>query len=108
MPFASKDTATDSKGKIKKGYKEVTDKNGKVRYMTETPPKSGLKVTKDKKGVIKVSKVEQKAPAKKTAPKESKESKESKASKASKTPKKKVEKKEQAEEVEKVDFSVQP
>lgn len=103
MPFCKQTDATDSKGKIKNGFKEITDKNGKKRYMSETPaPK--LKVTKDKKGVIKVSKVEQKAPAKKTALKESKASKTPKTPKTPKTSKKKEE---VDDSIEKVDFSVQ-
>lgn len=37
MPFASASQATDSKGKIKDGFKEFTDKNGKTRYLSMTP-----------------------------------------------------------------------
>lgn len=37
MPFASKATATNSNGTLKKGFKEITDKNGKTRYLSTTP-----------------------------------------------------------------------
>lgn len=33
MPFAKKEDAFMRNGKLKKGYREITDKNGRIRYM---------------------------------------------------------------------------
>ena len=68
MVFASKQQATDSKGKVKKGYKAVTDKNGKVRYLTESKP-------------VKTNKVQQEKVAETKPKKEKKEKKEKKLDK---------------------------
>jgi hypothetical protein len=35
MTFASKKEATKKDGTIKKGFKEVTGKDGRIRYLTE-------------------------------------------------------------------------
>lgn len=71
MPFASKATATNSNGTLKKGFKEITDKNGKTRYLSATPaPRKASTMPK-----IKDSK---KSKESKKEPKKSKESKESK------------------------------
>ena len=50
MGFISKADACQKNGKVKKGFKVITDKNGRERYMTDTKPKD------DKKGVKKVRK----------------------------------------------------
>ena len=60
MVFASKQQATDSKGKVKKGYKAVTDKNGKVRYLTESKPVKTNKVAETKPKKEKKEKKEKK------------------------------------------------
>lgn len=38
MPFASKAAAVNKQGNIRKGFREITDKNGKTRYLTENKP----------------------------------------------------------------------
>ena len=59
MVFSSKANATDSKGKLKKGFKSITDKKGNVRYLTESKPMKvdkkvpKEKVKKDKKDKVK-------------------------------------------------------
>ena len=50
MPFASAAQATDKNGKLKAGFKEFTDKNGKTRYLSMTPAPRKPKTEKaDKK-----------------------------------------------------------
>jgi hypothetical protein len=63
MPFASKSQAVDSNGNIKKGYREITDKNGKTKYLSENKPKAIPK--SDKKEPKKESKVKKESKAKK-------------------------------------------
>ena len=48
MVFSSKANATDSKGKLKPGFKTITDKKGNVRYLTESKSVKTEKVVKDK------------------------------------------------------------
>lgn len=38
MPFASKTMACTKAGKVKKGFKKVTCKNGSEKYMTDNKP----------------------------------------------------------------------
>jgi len=49
MPFASKTNACAKNGNIKKGFREVTDKNGKIRYMTDNKKKDVKKDVKEVK-----------------------------------------------------------
>jgi len=51
MPFASKAQATDENGNIKKGFKEIIDKNGKTKYLSENRPSSKVTVAKKVKEV---------------------------------------------------------
>lgn len=60
MPFAAKSAACAKNGNVKKGFKMITDKNGKERYMTDGPSKvvkSDVK-KKDVKPVLKKVKKE--------------------------------------------------
>ena len=43
MPFASKSVATMKNGKVRKGFREITDSRGNVRYMTDNKPKKDVK-----------------------------------------------------------------
>lgn len=55
MPFAAKSTACAKNGNVKKGFKMITDKNGRERYMTDGPSKV-LKKEVIKKDVKQVGK----------------------------------------------------
>jgi len=92
MPFAAKSIATQKNGKIKKGFKMITDRNGRERYMTDVkaaPKKKEIKqmgktveknivtkgdvkpvVKKVKKEVVKTEKAESKGVSKKKVKKE--------------------------------------
>lgn len=56
MPFAKKTDALNSKGILKKGFKELTGKDGKIRYFSELPKvKKPVKKLVEKKPVKKVT-----------------------------------------------------
>ena len=75
MVFASKAIATNSNGTLKKGFKEITDKNGKTRYLSDTPaPRKASTMPKIKES-LKESKKEPKKTTKKEPKKEPKEPK---------------------------------
>ena len=48
MPFASKSAATMKNGKVRKGFREITDTRGYTRYMTDNKPKKDVKPVKKK------------------------------------------------------------
>lgn len=56
MPFASKANAVNKQGNIRKGFKEITDKNGKTRYLTENNPVKKT-INKDVKKDVKKEKI---------------------------------------------------
>lgn len=60
MPFAAKSDATQKNGKVKKGYRVITDKNGRDRYMTDNASKvvKSEPKKKDVKPVVKKVKKE--------------------------------------------------
>lgn len=57
MPFAKKQDALMKNGKLKRGFREITGKDGKIRYMSEKPAAKpivrnldkALKAAEDKK-----------------------------------------------------------
>ena len=59
MPFASASNALTNNGEIKPGYKMITDKNGKIKYLSENKPKSKSEPKTPK--ASKASKVSKKA-----------------------------------------------
>ena len=76
MPFASQKNATDSKGNIKEGFKKITDKNGKIKYLSNVPAvrkskdvkASKVKASKVKASKVKASKVSKVKDSKKNSP----------------------------------------
>ena len=101
MPFAAKSVATQKNGTVKKGFRVITDKNGRERYMTDNASKvvKSDPKKKDVKPLLKktnVKKVEKKEPKNKESTPESK--------KVIKKVVKKVVKKEDDDEPLKVDF----
>ena len=65
MPFAAKSVATQKNGTVKKGFRLITDKNGRERYMTDDTKKKDVKpvVKKVKKEVAETKEVKNKGVA---------------------------------------------
>lgn len=72
MPFAAKSIACAKNGNIKKGFRVITDKNGKERYMTD------IKTEPKKKVIKQMAKPVEKMTGKKDVKKDKKENVETK------------------------------